>query len=160
DENSNRDMGVVIRRCDRIRRAFDGCTVRLVHHTPRADVERERGAGALRAATDSMLLVTIDGTVLTLTVDRQKNGPSGWSQSFVLQQVPLDDVADGSCVVRPVELQVAQGLLSKNANAALNILVTTFEGKVSHSRWEETFMATTGLKESSFNRAFVELRAA
>ena len=55
DENTAKDMGVVIQNCNRIRQAT-GSAVLLVHHTGH-NSERERGSTALRAGVDTMLML-------------------------------------------------------------------------------------------------------
>jgi hypothetical protein len=42
DENSNKEMVGYLNACDSISKAFDGCAVLIVHHTPH-DTDRPRG---------------------------------------------------------------------------------------------------------------------
>jgi putative DNA primase/helicase len=55
EENSNSEMGQVLEHCDLIRDEL-GITVLLVHHTGKTESNEPRGASALRAAMDAMLL--------------------------------------------------------------------------------------------------------
>lgn len=73
DENSNKDMGVVINNAMQIQEASPGCTVLLLHHTGHTNQDRARGASALYAAMDASY--RLDGGTrngLTLTSDKQK----------------------------------------------------------------------------------------
>ena len=73
DENSARDMGLVIANADRVRQAT-GATVILVHHTTKGTVDVERGSGALRGACDTMLrVVGDDRDDLILRCEKQKD---------------------------------------------------------------------------------------
>lgn len=156
EENSNRDMGLVISRCDALRRRF-GCTIVLVHHTTKADAERERGATALRGAADTMLLVLADAGVISLTVDKQKNAASTNSMNFELHSVELEGIDGGSCVLMPGRVQ-AKGRDAPHAETAFHILAVQFEGRASWTRWRNAFMAVTNKKDSTFYRAHLALR--
>lgn len=72
DENSSKDMGLVIAAVDRVRKET-GAAVVLVHHTVK-NGDTERGSGALRGGMDTMIHVTREGPEVTLDVDKQKDG--------------------------------------------------------------------------------------
>jgi putative DNA primase/helicase len=71
DENSAKDVGLVITHADRIRR-FAGCTVLIVHHSKK-DADIERGSTALRAACDTLLMLRDEEGTRTLTCEKQKD---------------------------------------------------------------------------------------
>ena len=71
DENSAKDMGLVIANADRVRLAFDA-TVMLVHHTTKNE-KYERGSGALRGACDTMFQLTQTDDQLRLLCTKQKD---------------------------------------------------------------------------------------
>ncbi len=73
DENSARDMGLVIANADRVREAT-GAAVLLIHHTGKSG-DRERGSSALRGACDTMLKVVGDRDKLVLRCEKQKDAP-------------------------------------------------------------------------------------
>jgi RecA-family ATPase len=88
DENHTEDMGNFIRGVDKIRHGY-GCSVLAVHHT-NAAAERERGNGALRSASDTMvrmmpgILGSKAGSQLraaqdtfTILTDKQKDAEAG-----------------------------------------------------------------------------------
>lgn len=90
DENSAKDVGLVIEHAERIRRAT-GATVLLVHHTAKGS-DVERGSSALRGAMDTVLAVRADdpdapaGTKM-LIVDKQKDGAPAEPIVFQLEAV-------------------------------------------------------------------------
>jgi hypothetical protein len=71
DENSAKDVGIVVAAADRIRRVA-GCTVVLVHHTKK-DADVERGSTALRAACDTLMLLKDEDGTLSLECEKQKD---------------------------------------------------------------------------------------
>jgi hypothetical protein len=85
DENGSTDMGALVAAADGIREAA-GCTVNLVHHTPR-DGTTPRGHSALEGAVDTILLLERKGAQITLTAPKQKDLPTPQPQVFELRQV-------------------------------------------------------------------------
>lgn len=102
EENSSKDMGAAVTRMDKVRRT-SGAAVMVVHHTGRGTTH-SRGSTAINGAMDSEILLTpatgkskdpeapvfddhgdiIDGTALTLSVSKQKNGPDDVELELVL----------------------------------------------------------------------------
>jgi DNA-binding transcriptional ArsR family regulator len=102
DENSSRDMGVVVEACNTIQRRT-GAAVILIHHTGKDD-ELERGSSALRGAADSMLKVTrgdpIEGAEARarVAIEKRKDGAREADLEFDLWKVDLDPQSDGEPV--------------------------------------------------------------
>jgi len=102
DENSSRDMGLLVEACNAIRKRT-GAAVLLIHHTGK-DKELERGSSALRAAADSMLKVTrgepLEGAEgrARVTVEKRKDGAGEADLEFDLWKVDLEPRADGVAV--------------------------------------------------------------
>lgn len=71
DENSARDVGLLIDGADRIRKET-GATVLVLHHTTKAG-DTERGSSALRGAVDTMLGLKVEDGITTLSVIKQKD---------------------------------------------------------------------------------------
>ena len=95
DENSSRDMGVVIQSCKRIQRET-GAGVMLIHHTGK-NGSSERGSSALRGAAYTMLELTNDDGLIRLSCDKAKNSaPFGERHMRLLE-------TNGSCVVVPAD---------------------------------------------------------
>lgn len=74
EENSARDLGLVIANLDRLRRATRACVL-LVHHSGKDSDRGARGNSALRGAVDTELELTGDSDRMTLRVRKQKDGP-------------------------------------------------------------------------------------
>jgi RecA-family ATPase len=87
DENKQEDMGRFVKGVDRFRGRY-GCAVLAVHHTGKNGME-ERGSGALRAASDTMIhlmpgvlgmkgaspFIRAKETTFTMQVSKQKDAP-------------------------------------------------------------------------------------
>lgn len=95
EENSARDIGLVVDRLDRIRRTTGACVL-ADHHTGKDGAAGPRGSSALRAAVDTELELSATDERITLKVTKQKDGPE--SSPLSLARIP----AGGSCVVVPV----------------------------------------------------------
>lgn len=117
NENDGKDMGVVLARCERIRRETGACVL-LVHHM-NADGTKARGHTSTVAAVDSVITVqklldSHDGAnrqVRSWRLTKAKDGEDGQETKFVLKGVKIgtdqygDDVF--SCIVG--EPQVGTG---------------------------------------------------
>lgn len=109
NENDGKDMGVVLARCDRIRRDTGACVL-LVHHM-NADGTKARGHTSTVAAVDSVvtvqkLLDSRDGAQRQLRswkLSKAKDGEDGQETKFVLKGVKIGTDGDGeeiySCIV-------------------------------------------------------------
>lgn len=74
DENSAKDMGLLIAGADRVREET-GATVLLLHHTTKSG-EVERGSSALRGATDTLMKMKMtDDGFYKLECEKQKDAP-------------------------------------------------------------------------------------
>lgn len=104
DENSSRDMGVVIQHCDALRMTF-GCSVVLVHHTPKNEYNW-RGSTAVFFALDTALAIRGENLKVHMEVVRQKDGEVGHEWAFKLKPQPtgriVDDEEEVSLVVSDV----------------------------------------------------------
>lgn len=95
DENSARDMGMVVDGVEQIREAL-GSTILLVHHSTKASPKTERGSGAIYGAVDTALSLQADGKkYLRLQCQKQKNGEVAPTRTLELKAI-----GDISCVIR------------------------------------------------------------
>ena len=85
DENSQKDAGLAVNACERVRK-ITGCTVLVVHHSG-TEGTRERGSTALRGAADTSLMMTLEETsrVSNVLVKKMKDGESGHSGLYSLK---------------------------------------------------------------------------
>jgi predicted transcriptional regulator len=97
DENSARDMQIVMAACRRIQQET-GATILLVHHTVKRGGS-ERGSSALRGSADMMFELTQEEGVLTLSCSKSKDTEPFKKQYFRLMKVETNQGA--SCVVMP-----------------------------------------------------------
>lgn len=85
DENSAKDMGVVLGNCRKLSAAMGGLVI-LVHHVGK-DAERgERGSSSIRGAMETMIELTCENDGLRVVkISKQKDGDSNISWQFRLQ---------------------------------------------------------------------------
>lgn len=103
DENSAKDMGIVLNLAKRATKEL-GCAVVLVHHTGKNN-ETERGSSALRGAMDTMIHIaklSDNGTKAKMTCAKSKDSEAWQSQTFDLTshldsvRVWWDEPSDGT----------------------------------------------------------------
>lgn len=100
DENSAKDMGLVILAADRIRKASGG-TVALIHHTGKDATAGMRGSSALEGAADTVLEVRGGEGTIELVCRKQKDAARFPSiqLSLAVVEVTLGEVETTSCAV-------------------------------------------------------------
>lgn len=104
DENSSRDMGLILEAAKRLQ-ALTGGLVVLVHHTGKDESKGLRGHSSLFAALDAVVTVSRDGDRREWKMGKSKDGADGDAHTFKLQGETLgfDEHGDPltSCVVMP-----------------------------------------------------------
>ena len=112
DENSAKDMGVIVQAADDIK-TFCQCCVTLIHHTPKGK-EEWRGSGAVWNALDTGILVRrgkVPGSA-SIRLERQKDGVAGKSWAITLEEVATGrkdgDEDEKSLVVKTIEPRVKE----------------------------------------------------
>jgi hypothetical protein len=97
EENSARDMGLVVAHLDEARAICKACLL-LVHHS-NAFGDKSRGSTAVEGAVDTELSVKEADGIVTLKLEKQKNAPDGTEWRFrpvpVAGSVVLDEVSSG-----------------------------------------------------------------
>jgi AAA domain len=93
DENSARDMGVLVKSVDRIR-VDTGAHTQLVHHSGKNKANGARGSSALRAATDTELEIESGRIIMR----KQRNGEIVKAIRFRLLPVDLGKDSEGDTV--------------------------------------------------------------
>lgn len=107
DENSAQDVGTAVAWADRVREDT-GAAVGFVHHAGKDPAKGARGSSALRAATDTEILIEGVTGQRTATVTKQRDLDSGEAMPFELVSVQIGtDAEDGSpvtsCTVKHLE---------------------------------------------------------
>jgi AAA domain len=115
DENSSVDMGAFLGNSERIKAAFPGCGVLLVHHLGKDEHKGARGHSSFTANIGAELLIDEDEAtkIRTLSITKQRDGNTDMQFNFKLEPVDLgqdeDGEAIGSCVVLRTSVQVERG---------------------------------------------------
>jgi hypothetical protein len=120
DENSAKDLGLVIEHSDRLRRAT-GASVLLVHHTA-LNSDRERGSSSLRGAMDALLFAKVDEGGRILKCEKAKDWAPFPDMPFRLE------IVGESCVAIPAVSgeSISVEALSPAMRKALTILSRDF----------------------------------
>lgn len=101
EENSAKDMGIVIDNLSRLRDVNDGGTVGVIHHTGK-DGSRERGSSALADGVDTLYIATGGhGDPMQLERRKRKDGEERDEHTFRLRLVPGTD----SGVLDPIGIE-------------------------------------------------------
>lgn len=93
EENSARDVGIIVANLDQIRRASGACVL-VVHHSGKDSAAGARGSSALRAAMTTELELTGDAARLVLHSRKQKDAPEAAPILLALRSVGDSVVID------------------------------------------------------------------
>ncbi|WP_386683000.1 helicase RepA family protein [Loktanella sp. R86503] len=106
DENTARDMGAFVRNIDYLR-ANNECHIMVIHHSGKDSSKGARGSGSLRAATDTEIELTRDGSVILAETKKQRDKVGGAVFAFTLKTVVIGLNTHGenveSAVIEPTE---------------------------------------------------------
>lgn len=150
DENSSKDMGIVIAAADLIKRSTGAC-VFIVHHSGKDSTQGARGHSSLLGAVDTELEVKNAGDgIIVLANTAQKDAADALPLRFTLEE------AAGTHSVAVVDYrgQVSgDGLgLSKGCDTALGVLrEIQIPGGIPTGVWEAE-CAEVGISHTSFYR--------
>ena len=144
DENSSRDMGLLVDALERIREPSGACVL-PVHHEPR-NSENPRGHSSMDGAGTGLLRAVKDGPLITVSNPKQKDAPEAESLLLALTPHP-----GGSAVLSPIT-RVGLGNLRTDSEATLLDLIG-LRGGASHSQLK----TDCGLPVSTFNYAMKSL---
>ena len=97
DENSSKDMSLVLRHC-KILSDDTGALVVLVHHTGKDETKGMRGSSSLYAGADFVLEVVAKDKDRTMIVDKLKDGERGAKFGFSLQSVEVGTTPRGKVI--------------------------------------------------------------
>jgi hypothetical protein len=130
DENSAKDMSMVIENCQMLGRAT-GCMVVVIAHAGKNDDQGVRGSSALRAAADFEIAVSrhLETQWRCLKLTKSKDDIDGTEFSFVLEQVEVGEDTDGEPVFSAVAVpsdaapSVVKMPQSKDAAHALDAVI-------------------------------------
>lgn len=150
DENSSKDMGVVISRLDHIRNELE-CAVLLVHHADK-NGRSLRGSTALPGAADTIISVRRDsGGKLQLKCDKQKDSDPFRDIAVQLERIELGD-GQSSLVVVAGSGEPDCHRPGESAQAVLNALTSASQATSSGDLQE-----ASDLKPRTFHRVIRDL---
>lgn len=111
DENSSRDMGIILEHAKELQSMFGGLLL-LVHHTGKDVSKGMRGHSSLYAALDAAIEVTRTDDRREWSIAKSKDGIDGQAHAFRLEVVDVATDDDGelvtSCVVRTDDGPIAR----------------------------------------------------
>ena len=166
DENSSRDMGLILEAAKRLQQITNGLVV-IVHHSGKDASKGLRGHSSLYAAMDAVIEVGRNGDSRYWRLAKSKEGRDGIRRGFRLKSVGLGYDADGepvsSCVVEEdnTPLQEEDKPLSPALAYCLEslqrALTATGKDSVHLEEWRPHFYEqhtgdTDGAKRTAFNR--------
>lgn len=130
EENSAKDMGLVVASLDRIRRATAACVL-AVHHTGKDVSAGSRGHSSLKGALDTEIELSATDEHITVKVPKQKDDPE--AKPLHLTRIPAGD----SCVLVPATRGDDDGEIGAGAAATLETLRTIqVPGGIAAGVWE------------------------
>lgn len=87
DENSAKDMGIVVDNLYKLRDAGTDTTIVPIHHTGK-DKQTVRGSSALESGLDTIYLTEGDGLHIKLTRTKRKDGPVDDTMNLRIESIP------------------------------------------------------------------------
>jgi hypothetical protein len=147
DENSSKDMGLLVDAAERIRGPGGACVL-LVHHEPR-NGEHPRGHSTMDGAGTTLLRITKDGPLITLTNPKQKDAPEALPVRLMLTPHL------GSAVIGPIT-PVGLGNLQTDSETTVRETLMTLVGLKGGASYTE-LKAECGLPVSTFKYALKAL---
>ena len=144
EENSAKDMGIVVEHLDHIRRNTRACIL-SIHHTGKDAANGARGSSALRAAMDTELEMAA-GDPLVLKVTKQKDA----AETSPLQLAALPTAE--SCVLTPSRNITTGWEVGAGERQTLTVLIeitVAGEGGTANGAWRE---AASHVSRATFER--------
>ncbi len=89
DENTMKDMAVVIANADLIRQKLGGATFLPIHHSGKDQTLGMRGSSGLPSAADTSLRLTRTDPNVEMLCEKQKDGEAGWTLHMKVERVSL-----------------------------------------------------------------------
>ncbi|WP_185292566.1 AAA family ATPase [Mycolicibacterium litorale] len=156
DENSSRDMGTVV---DRLYHLLDKTPDRRgvilgVHHTGK-DGKTLRGSSALDAGVDTVYAAVREGSTVTLSREKRKDGPEPDRHALALDPIP----GTGSCTLKAVHEGVSAPGETPERSAQLRLIVSQHFVSTGATGAELRRLAVDdgGMSRASYYRALSDL---
>jgi len=143
DENSARDMGVLVANLERVRQASGACVL-VVHHSPRGG-DNPRGSTALEGAADTIMRAEKDGSLVKVRNTKQKDAAEAMT-------ITLRLVEAGPSVTLSRNLGSAAEIMTESEAKLLTAL-----DKLGGEAASTVLMEATGLARSTFYETVANL---
>jgi len=153
DENSSKDMGIIIAGATALQDRIGGAVV-LIHHSGKDGAKGMRGHSSLPAAADCSICVDRKAGFRSWRLEKAKDGEDGASHPFGLERIILGKDEFGeeitSCAVVPdlgAQSQVIQNTpmaQGKNQSKALEIIRAMFSPSIMHTAGVASQLSPTG----------------
>ena len=165
DENATKEMSAFVAAMDKLRNAWPGCVILIIHHSGHQDKERGRGSMALKAALDFEYRLTKNMHTIRLTNTKMKDAEPPGDLVLTLKDVPLAEGVNSAALVTSEGYEDAGDKpqkLSSNAKLAKETFVEVAASSDPESDiaiglepWREVFYAKhTGDNIDSKRQAF------
>ncbi len=153
DENSNKDMGKVMRNIDCIRNEIGANLSMLIHHTPKSGQPTPRGASVLSGGVDTEIRLTKPANSSIVTVSCHKQSDFERFRAFELRLVVVPIVVRGKPTTSVVLVPSEELQLDAKHQHILDALR---EPKTYSELWDA--VKDTKMSKSTFKRKKKELK--
>lgn len=145
NENATEDMNAFIQGCDRIKEAFGGATVLVVHHTGHMASERARGSSALPGALDTQFQVSREAKAMCFELETkfQKDAEDYETLRLNMTKHPLEG---GRSSLAVGEASLPNSVREKMAG----VLASAGPDGLAKGEWQERARVGAGVNASSF----------
>jgi len=166
EENTSKDMGLIISGCAELERRTRGPVI-LVSHEGKDSSKSIRGHSSLFAALDGVITVKNNGDQREWTISKCKDGMSGVTYACELRVVDIRKDEDGdtitSCVIIPTEKPIkVRQKMSDTERLGLDTFHEAMPDDVMHvevEAWRKTFYRKhTGANADAKRKAFDRVR--
>lgn len=148
EENSAKDMGLLIAGAEHIRRETGACVL-FIHHGTRA-AGTPRGSSALDGAFDTLLNVTRENDIITVACTKQKDAGEFHRFRLVPRTVQIGN-GENSIVL---DVSTLGEDVNRSSSRAFRVLQDTFgDTGATTTEWLTVIKAEGSMSESTFYRA-------
>ena len=116
DENSSQEAGLAVAAADALKHKFE-CAVVFVHHAGKNSERGARGSSAILGAVDASVLVTKDESLVTMSVQKQKDAEL--LDDITLEMTQIASISGSSIVLTRTDAPVKNKVVKKDINMQL-----------------------------------------
>lgn len=116
DENSSQEAGLAVAAADALKHKFE-CAVVFVHHAGKNSERGARGSSAILGAVDASIAVTKDESLVTMSVQKQKDAEL--LDDITLEMTQIASISGSSIVLTRTDAPVKNKVVKKDINMQL-----------------------------------------